>query len=75
MLSRVLGDSRLGRLRDMRYIWASATHKGMVRDNNEDSIYPTSSGDSTDSALVIVADGMGGHVAGEVCSMLNAVNQ
>ncbi len=57
----------------MRYLWATATHKGMVRDQNEDSVYPTSSGESEDRVLVIVADGMGGHVAGEVASRI-AVN-
>lgn len=57
----------------MRYIWSTATHKGMVRDNNEDSVFPSSSGNSLDEVLVIVADGMGGHVAGEVASRL-AVN-
>jgi PPM family protein phosphatase len=57
----------------VRYIWATATHPGMVRDNNEDSVFPTSSGDSTNSALIIVADGMGGHIAGEVASRI-AVN-
>ncbi len=57
----------------MRYVWATATHKGMVRDNNEDSVFPNSSGEETDAALLIVADGMGGHVAGEVASRL-AVN-
>ncbi|HUG07989.1 MAG TPA: Stp1/IreP family PP2C-type Ser/Thr phosphatase [Acidimicrobiia bacterium] len=57
----------------MRYVWATATHKGMVRDKNEDSVYPTSSGESEDQVLVIVADGMGGHVAGEVASRI-AVN-
>lgn len=57
----------------MKYIWATATHPGMVRDNNEDSVFPASSGDSTNSALIIVADGMGGHIAGEVASRI-AVN-
>jgi protein phosphatase len=57
----------------MKYLWSTATHKGMVRDNNEDAVFPSSSGQSHDQLLVIVADGMGGHVAGEVASRL-AIN-
>lgn len=57
----------------MRYIWAAATHQGMVRQNNEDSMFPDASGESSESVTLIVADGMGGHVAGEVASRL-AVN-
>lgn len=57
----------------MRYLWATASHKGMVRENNEDSVFPASSGESDDRVLVIVADGMGGHVAGEVASRI-AIN-
>ena len=44
------------------------TDEGLVRDHNEDFISW-----STDSGLVILADGMGGHNAGEVASEL-AVN-
>lgn len=57
----------------MRYVWATASHRGMVRDNNEDAMFPDSSGESSNQAILIVADGMGGHVAGEVASRL-AVN-
>lgn len=57
----------------MRYIWASGTHRGMVRSNNEDSLFPTSSGESEVRVTLMVADGMGGAVGGEVASRL-AVN-
>lgn len=57
----------------MRFIWSSASHQGMVRQNNEDSLFPESSGESTGPVTLMVADGMGGHVAGEVASRL-AVN-
>jgi protein phosphatase len=57
----------------VRYLWASASHKGRIRDNNEDTVFPEASGESKGPAVLIVADGMGGHVAGEVASRL-AVN-
>ena len=61
------------------YCWA-ATHVGAVRDNNEDA-YSTSGQEADDplerwkgplqpDGWAIVADGMGGHAAGEVASGL-----
>ncbi len=52
----------------MNYIWASGTDTGLVRDGNEDMVFPPTAGASRGPVLVGVADGMGGHVAGEVAS-------
>lgn len=45
---------------------AAITHRGNVRENNEDAYYI----DVTDGKLLAVADGMGGHKAGEVASKM-----
>lgn len=52
----------------MNYQWAAATHRGRVRANNEDSYSPEASGRGPGPVLVMVADGMGGAVGGEVAS-------
>lgn len=54
----------------MRYIWATGTDQGRVRERNEDSRFPQDAGSAEGPILVAVADGMGGHVAGNVASNL-----
>ena len=52
----------------MKYVWATGTHVGRVRENNEDTIFPAADGSTDQSVLVAVADGMGGAVGGEIAS-------
>jgi len=54
----------------MKYVWASGTDAGRVREHNEDSLFPTTSGNTDGPVVLMVADGMGGAVAGEVASRL-----
>ena len=54
----------------MKFLWATASHPGRIRDNNEDRVFPESDGKTDDSLIIAVADGMGGHAAGEVASQI-----
>lgn len=48
---------------------ASATDKGWVKSNNEDAVFAVETPERADfKALLVVADGIGGHPAGEVAS-------
>jgi protein phosphatase len=65
------------RPRALRQVYGSASDTGVVRDHNEDSLLTlnlTLNNTSLDHTLglYIVADGMGGHAAGEVASGLAA---
>jgi protein phosphatase len=48
----------------------SATDVGRVRDSNEDALLTVPAAERPGSVLVAVADGMGGHQAGEVASAI-----
>jgi len=54
----------------MKYTWATATDVGHLRDKNEDAVAPADDGSGTGPLVIAVADGMGGHAAGEVASRL-----
>jgi serine/threonine protein phosphatase PrpC len=54
----------------MKYVWGTGTDAGRVREQNEDSQFPTTSGNAGGPVILMVADGMGGAVAGEVASRL-----
>jgi protein phosphatase len=52
----------------MNYLWASATDTGRVRDHNEDAVFPSDIGVAAEGLVAGVADGMGGHIGGEIAS-------
>jgi serine/threonine protein phosphatase PrpC len=61
----------------MTYTWATGTEIGLVREHNEDSVWPRhqngsglATGTAHHSFVTAVADGMGGHVGGEVASQV-----
>lgn len=54
----------------MIFHWATATNVGLLRNHNEDAVSPTDMGTQSGQLVIGVADGMGGHVAGEVASSL-----
>jgi protein phosphatase len=54
----------------MNYLWSVASHKGLIRSTNQDAVFPEVAGRGGGPLLVMVADGMGGAVAGDIASRL-----
>jgi serine/threonine protein phosphatase PrpC len=61
----------------MSYSWATGTEVGLVRQHNEDSVWPChddgsglTTGKAEGNFIAAVADGMGGHIGGEVASQI-----
>lgn len=52
----------------MRFVYGYFTHRGHVRQHNEDCLFVPEPGESRHTGLTIVADGMGGYNAGDVAS-------
>lgn len=50
------------------YAWAGDSDTGLVRENNEDALYPSGPGAGPGPQVFAVADGLGGLDAGEVAS-------
>lgn len=54
----------------MRLSYSYQSHTGLVRANNQDAFTVDPLADRSDAALLLVADGMGGHQGGEIASQL-----
>lgn len=54
----------------MKYSWAVESHVGLMRGGNEDSFAPANDDAAEGPVVIAVADGMGGHTAGEIASRL-----
>ena len=56
--------------KEIKCVWTVASECGPVREKNEDSIYPSISGSTTETLYAAVCDGLGGYTGGNIASKL-----
>ena len=60
--------------KEIKCVWTIASECGPIREKNEDSLFPSVSGSTTEVFYAAVCDGLGGHKGGDIASKL-AVEQ
>ncbi len=60
--------------KEIKCVWTIASECGPIREKNEDSVFPSVSGSTTEVFYAAVCDGLGGHKGGDIASKL-AVEQ
>ena len=59
-------------MKKFKLVWSARRECGPNRKKNEDSIYPSISGNSSPPFKATVCDGLGGHVSGDIASKIAA---
>ena len=59
-------------MKKFKLVWSARSECGPNRKKNEDSIYPSISGNSSPPFKAVVCDGLGGHVSGDIASKIAA---
>ncbi len=59
-------------MKKFKLVWSARSECGPNRKKNEDSIYPSISGNSSPPFKAAVCDGLGGHVSGDIASKIAA---
>ena len=59
-------------MKNFKLVWSARSECGPNRKKNEDSIYPSTSGNNQPPVKAAVCDGLGGHVSGVIASKIAA---